>query len=60
VKRFKEREENVKLDIMNAVVDVLHQTLNVVSADGHSSIVKKLSALSPGMSKFFLFILFLL
>jgi len=52
IKRFKEREENVKLDVMNAVGDVLRQTLNVASVDGHHhSLVKKLATLVPDIIK---------
>lgn len=51
IKRFKEREENVKLDIMTCVVNVLHQTLNVVSTDSHHSTLKKLTSLSPDIVK---------
>ena len=52
IKRFREREENVKLDVMNAMVDVFRQTLNVASVDGHHhSLVKKLATLVPDIIK---------
>jgi len=55
IKRFKEREENVKLDIMVTVGEVLRQTHQIASAEsdskGSQKILKKLTTMAPEMHK---------
>jgi len=53
VKRFKEREENVKLDVFNAFVELLRQTaivgLEKENAAGESSLASQLEAHIPSI-----------